>query len=160
MSQQQIMARIGRWMNEGRGYIIDSVNEHYINVVTYDPLRGNSYIPLPPELQHSRKGFINMENEDDECFRWSHVRLLNPQERNPQLIKNSDRKMAEKLNYNGVEFLVIIKDYQRIEVQNNVNIYVFGYENKQFFPIYVSKQKNTEVLNLLLIKKGRNSIMF
>ena len=59
--------------------------------------------------------------------------------------------MAEKLNYNGVEFLVIIKDYQRIEVQNNVNSNVFGYENKQFFPIYVSKQKNTEVLNLLLI---------
>ena len=35
MPQQQIMARIGRWVNlkEVHGYIIDSVNEHYINVV-------------------------------------------------------------------------------------------------------------------------------
>ena len=63
MSQQQIMARIGRWINRGSGYIIDGVNEHYINVVKYDPLRGNSYIPLPPELQHPRKGLINIQNE-------------------------------------------------------------------------------------------------
>lgn len=55
MSQQQIMAKIGRWINKGSGYIIESVNEHYINVVRCDPLRGNSYIPLPPELQHPRK---------------------------------------------------------------------------------------------------------
>lgn len=49
------MAKIGRWINKGSGYIIESVNEHYINVVRCDPLRGNSYIPLPPELQHPRK---------------------------------------------------------------------------------------------------------
>lgn len=75
MFQQQIIARIGKWINQGSGYVIDGVSERYINVVEDDPLRENSYIPLPPELQHSRKGFINMENEDDECFRWCHVHL-------------------------------------------------------------------------------------
>lgn len=54
MSQQQIMARIGRWINQGSGYIIDRVSEYYINVVKYDPLRGNSYIPLPPELRNRK----------------------------------------------------------------------------------------------------------
>lgn len=83
MSQQQIMARIGKWINQGSSYVIDGVSEHYINVVKYDPLRGNSYIPLPPELQNPEKGLINTQNEDDHCFRWCHVRHLNSQEKDP-----------------------------------------------------------------------------
>lgn len=150
MSQQQIMARIGRWINQGRGYVIDSVDEHYINVVKYDPLRGNSYIPLPPELQHPRKGLINIQNEDSECFRWCHVCYINPQTENPKRIKNSDREMAEKLNYQGVEFPVSVKDYGKVEVQNSINVNVFGYEDRQFFNLCV-QQKNTDELNLLLI---------
>lgn len=30
MSQQQIIVRIGRWINQESGYLIDSVNEHSI----------------------------------------------------------------------------------------------------------------------------------
>ena len=56
-----------------------------------------------------------------------------------------------KLNYEGIEFPVATKYYCKIEGQNNININVFGYENKQFYPIYVSKQYNENILNLLLI---------
>ena len=59
--------------------------------------------------------------------------------------------VVEELNYQGVEFPVATKHYGKIEVQNNININVFGYENEQFYAIYVSKQKNEKVLNLLLI---------
>ena len=44
----------------------------------------------------------------------------------------------------------------KIEEQNNININVFGYENKQCYPIYVSKQKNEDILNLLLITEDEN----
>ena len=33
------------------------------------------------------KGLINIEKDDNACFRWCHVCLLNPQERNLQLIQ-------------------------------------------------------------------------
>ena len=46
--------------------------------------------------------------------------------------------------------LISTKHYSRIEAQNKVNINVFGYENKQFFPIYISTGDHEE-LNLLLI---------
>ena len=59
--------------------------------------------------------------------------------------------MVDQLNYEGIEFPVATKHYCKIEGQNNININVFGYENKQFYPIYVSKQYNENVLNLLLI---------
>ena len=53
-----------------------------------------------------------------------------------------------------MEFPVSIKHYTRIEAQNSININVFGYEDKQFYPIYVSRQNNEKVLNLLLIADG------
>ena len=58
--------------------------------------------------------------------------------------------MVDELNYNGVEFPVSVKDYAKIEAQKSININVFGYENKEFYPIYVSKQNNEDMLNLFL----------
>ena len=37
------------------------------------PLKGSSYIPLPSCLA-SKKAIINMQNEDEECFKWSITR--------------------------------------------------------------------------------------
>ena len=61
--------------------------------------------------------------------------------------------MVQGLNYQGVELPVATKHYGKIEEQNSINFNVFGYENEQFYPIHVSKQKNEKVLNLLLISK-------
>ena len=95
-----------------------------------------------------------MKNNDNECFRWCHIRHLNPQEKDAQRIKKTDRKMVQELNYQGAEFPVSIKDYNKIEVQNSINVNVFGYEDKQFYPIFVSKGSNEKVLNLLLVTEG------
>ena len=154
LSQQQILNGIGVWLSEGSGWTVSSINEHYINTVVYEPMRGNSYIPLPVKLQNSAKGLINLQNKDNECFRWCHIRYLNPQEKDPQRIKKIDRKMVQELNYQGVEFPVAAKHYGKIEEQNSININVFGYENEEFYPIHVSKQKNEKVLNLPLITQG------
>ena len=69
-------------------------------------------------------------------------------------IKKSDKRIIEELNYQGTEFPISVKDYTKIEEQNSINVNVFGYEDKQFYPIYVSKQNNNDVLNLLLITEG------
>ena len=67
--------------------------------------------------------------------------------------------MVEQLNYEGVEFPVSVKDHGKIEEQNSININVFGYENKEFYPICVSKQHNEDILNLTLITKGENMFL-
>ena len=52
----EILGIIEVWMSEGSGWIIDSVDNNYINVVNYKPLKGSSYIELPEELKNSAKG--------------------------------------------------------------------------------------------------------
>lgn len=64
--------------------------------------------------------------------------------------------MVDQLNYEGIKFPVAVKQYNKIEKQNNININVFGYEDNQFYPMYISKEKNQSILNLLLITENEN----
>ena len=155
-SRQQILNKIAQWVSEGSGWTIQSVDNHYLNIVKYQPMNGSSYIELPPELRNSAKGLINMKNEDNECFRWCHIRHLNPQDKDPQRIKKSDKQQINKLNYTGIKFPVSTKQYNKIEKQNKININVFGYENKQPYPIHVSKEKYDDHMNLLYTTENEN----
>ena len=156
LSKQVTLNKIAVWISEGSGWTVQSVDNHYLNVVKYEPMKGSSYIKLPTELRNSAKGLINMKNEDNECFRWCHIRHLNPQDKYPQRIKKSDKAFIENLNYSGIEFPVTTKQYNKIEKQNEININVFGYEEKQKYPIYVSKEKYEDCMNLLLITENEN----
>ena len=80
LSKDQILNIIAQWISDGSGWTIESVDSHYLNIVQYEPMKGSSYIKLPQELRNSGKGLINMKNEDNECFRWCHIRHLNPQD--------------------------------------------------------------------------------
>ena len=154
VSQQQILNGIGVWVSEGSGWTISNIDEHYINTAVYEPTKGSSYIPLPVGLRNSTKGLVNLKNDENECFRWCHIRYFNPQEKDPQRIKKSNKRMVEDLNYQDTEFSVSAKDYTKTEEQNSINVNVFRYENKQFYPIFVSKRHNEKVLNLLRIAEG------
>ena len=58
-SFQEILYRVDAWINRGSGWIIESIESQYINISTHRPLVGSSYIDLPIELKHLRKGLIN-----------------------------------------------------------------------------------------------------
>ena len=88
---------------------------------------------MPIELKIPRKGLINIKNNDQKCFLWCHVRHINPVKEHPGRIKKTDREIACNPNYDGVEFPVQEKDFNKIEVQNNICINVFGYEKNWFF---------------------------
>ena len=153
MSRQEILNVIDKWVSESSGWAINHIDSHYINVTTYKPLHGSSYIELPTELRNPKKGLINIKNKDDKCFRWCHIRHLNPQTEHPERIKKEDKRSIEGLNYEGIEFPVSQKHYNKVEKQNNIRINVFVYENGQLFPIHISKETFEDQMNLLLITK-------
>ena len=154
MSRKEILNTIDKWVSEGSGWVIDRIDSHYINVTTYQPLNGLSYIELPIELQNPAKGLIcNIKNKDSKCFRWCHIRYPNTQKTNPQRIKRVDKKFIEGLDYTNIEFPVSQRQYNKIETQNSIRINVFGYEKGQPFPIHISKETFKDQMNLLLITK-------
>ena len=63
-SFKDILYRIDAWINKGSGWIIESTESQYINISTYKPLVGSSYIDLLIELHSPRKGLIDIKNSD------------------------------------------------------------------------------------------------
>ena len=59
---------------------------------------------LPVELRSPRKGLINIKNKDEKCFLWCYVRHINPSKEHPERIKKMDKKITEKVDYDGIEF--------------------------------------------------------
>ena len=105
---------IQKSLGKGSGWIIDSVIYHNISIPNYSSLGENNYIKLPKELDHLRKGLINIQNIDDnECFKWSLVGYLNPADRNPARITKADKDFAKRLDFKGIKFPVKIKDIQK-----------------------------------------------
>ena len=148
---QETLYRIDNWINEESGWVDELIKSQYINVSTYRPLSGSSYVKLPAELRSSKKGLINIKNNDQKCFLWCHVRHINPVKIHPERITWEDKKLANDLNYDGIEFPVREKDFSKIETNNNICINKFCYEKRLTFPIYVSDQKFENSMDLLLV---------
>ena len=69
-------------------------------------------------------------------------------------ITKEDKKPANYLDYDGIEFPVQEKDFSKIETKNNICVNVFGYKNGLIFPIFVSDQKFENFIDLLLVTDG------
>ena len=54
--------------------------------------------------------------------------------------RSSFRKKLQKLDFKEIKFPVNIRDIQKIEKNISIDISVFGFENKEKHPIYVSKK--------------------
>ena len=67
-SFQEILHMIDKWINERSGWITEFTESQYINISTYRPLSGSSYMDLPDELRSPRKGLINIKNKEKNIF--------------------------------------------------------------------------------------------
>ena len=84
-----------KWLCESSCWLIESVDGNYLSI-------GTSYVQLPKEVKHSRKSLISVQNKDNECCRWCHIRPLNPINKKTEEIKKSDKKMSANLDYKGI----------------------------------------------------------
>ena len=59
-SFQEIFCRIDNWINEGSGWVTESINKGYVNISIFSPLSGSTYTELPNKLRDSMD-FINIK---------------------------------------------------------------------------------------------------
>ena len=55
--------------------------------------------------------------------------------------------MVASLNYEGTEFPVSQKNYDKIETKQNANVSVFGYKSNQAYTFYLS---NMYIYNIII----------
>ena len=69
-SFQEIIYRLGNWISDGSGCIVEEIYSQYLNVSSYLPLSGSTYIKLSYELNHPMKGLTNIKNNVNKYFKW------------------------------------------------------------------------------------------
>ena len=96
-SFQEIIYLIDNWINDGSGWFVESIKSQYINILTYRPLSGRSFINVPVEVRSPKRGLINIKNKDQKCFLWCHVRYINPSKEHPERITIDDKKLVKHI---------------------------------------------------------------
>ena len=59
---------IDAWINNGSGWNVESIESQYINISTYRPLAGSSYMDLPVELKSPKKRTNQHQKQRSKMF--------------------------------------------------------------------------------------------
>ena len=144
---------------EGSLSVFNRVIKVELYTAKYYPIKGSSYIDLPPYLKN-KKAMINMKNKDNKCFMWSILRALNPIRRDKERIDKNLIAQQHSLNMKDIKFPVSLEDISKFEKQNpTISITVLGYHEKEgVYRLRKSKLTNRKInIVLMLIKDGENS---
>ena len=94
---------------------------------------------------------MNIQNiNDTECLKCCLARYLHLQIIISQELEKLKR-FCEKPDLKDIKFIVKVRDILKTEKHNSIGISVFGYENKEKYPIYVSNNTFRRHIDLLLI---------
>ena len=158
-----ILERIANLINGssggGSGWIFYKIIKLELHTVSYRPLRGNTWIPLPKELA-DKKAIINMKNKDNKCFMWCLKRAFNPINNHPERIDKELMEKEDDLNMKGIEYPVSLKDIDRFEKQNpEISIMVLGFNEKdKVHPLRVSEYIYNRKHNIILLLIERDGV--
>src|SRR5277367_4027974 len=148
---------------EGSGFSLKQINSLQININKYTPLKASSYFELPDYVTNKRD-IINVNNEDNQCFKWAILAALYPAKNNPQRVSNYI-KHENKINMGSIPFPVKISDIKKFEKLNKISVNVFSYdtvwknrlvkrrveeiESAEFYPLYYNKVRYEKEVDLL-----------
>lgn len=145
-----INASLEEFIHKGSNWVLNKIISMEINTVKYSLVTGSSHLDLPPKLRFSGE-LLNIQNEDNKCFLWSILVALHPVQRHPERVANYIQ-YENTLNFLGIDFPVTFSKVEKFEKQNNLSINVFGYEDGQIFPLYLTKMgNNCTEMNLLYL---------
>ena len=92
--RERTLENFYKWQRNGSGWRLHSVDRLDIYITKFDPVKGRSYKPLPKYVAN-KKAVINMENNDDQCFKWAVTRALHSVERDAGRISRLAKMYAK-----------------------------------------------------------------
>ena len=151
---QKILETFATYNNRGSGWIFSRVIELTLKTDDLGMIKGSNYIELPKKLS-SKKAIINVQNEDNECFKYAVLSAIHYDDidNHPERVSKY-KDYQDELNFSGIKFPVSLKDIDKFGKQNPQSINVFGYE-KDVYVLRTSKKDPQNAIDLLLLTEGK-----
>lgn len=153
LKQQKAKSKTG--LREVLDGLLKEFLNAYINVARFQPLRGGTYLPLPPNLAKKR-AIINVKNNDNQCLKCSLRAALFPPADGKDPQRQSKYPVDDGINYEGISFSTPLKQIKTLEKNNpKLAINVFAWERGEVIVHRISeKDRSVERVNLILIHRG------
>ena len=150
--EREMIENLENFNRRGSNWVFERVIRLEIHFVRWKPLRGSSWIALPPDLEN-KKALINMKNKDHMCFKWCITRAKNQVEIHPERITPKLREQAEELNWDGCQFPMAVDKIKYFEARNpQISVNVFGW-NGSIFPLKNIREEKECHVDLILLTK-------
>ena len=147
----ELIARIENFVQNGSGWILNTLKTLWLDVAKYEPIKGSSYLPLPDSLKNKR-AVINVKNDDDHCLRYTLRAALFPTNNHPERLSSYTKD--DGLNFEKVESPTPVSQISKVETLNNLAINVYGWENNKVIIHRISNQlPNVKRINTLIIEQ-------
>lgn len=165
MNVNDILRKMEEFQERDSGWTLIAIDHLEININRYSPLKGSSYIPLPPKIAN-KKACINIQNDDEFCFKWAILSAISSvglhSERTSSYKINIDLPIINvdglQLNFTGLQFPLKTEDTSKFLVNNpEISVNIFGYDAESDLiigPYYKSKEIKKTHINLLYIQNS------
>lgn len=151
-----ILKKIDDREMQGSGFTLSEIIELNIQVSSFEPYEGSSYIELPKALK-SKKAVINFQNTDNKCLMYSVLAALYPADKDPQRVTKYI-PYRNALNFDDIRFPVDLKEIMKFEKQNpsiSINVYIYD-QNKKIRSLRLAKEVKQKHIHLLLLTESTN----
>lgn len=126
---EEINSGVERAEFRGSGFAFSRVKRLNVEICSYEPLSGSSYIILPKKIQR-KNAVVNVQNQGEMCFKWSILSASHPAIKLPQKLYHYV-KYRDELNFDGIEFPVRLNRIDKFVKQNiSISINVYYYDDK------------------------------
>ena len=88
------------------------------------------------------------------------IRYLHPTDHPAPTIRIFNKMLEEELGFKDIKFPVKFRNIYKIEKNNSLSVTVFGYENKEKYPLCASKILSKNMFICCYKKKETKSTMF
>jgi Rho termination factor, N-terminal domain/Recombination endonuclease VII len=154
LAKRKIITDVDEFQRKGSGWTFNRVLGLDINISRYNPIKGSSYIELPKKLK-AKKACINVQNDDEECFRWAILSSLFTSTDN-QNRTSKYKPYVNELNWNNIKFPTPVSQASLFENNNSdVSLNIFDYSEKSgkssYRVLHHTKERRQRHVDLLLI---------
>ena len=89
--ENKILESFAKYQNNRSGWRLETINQLELIISKIDTIKTSSYIPLTKKLK-AKKAIININNYNQQCFKWCITRAFNPVRSNSERITKISQK--------------------------------------------------------------------
>ena len=122
---------------EGSGFVLNGIVNVILEKYKVNDKQASSWVELPEKYKNN-ESIINIKNDDHFCFLWCILAHLCPVENHKDRTSNYSMHF-NKLNLEGLDFPMEVKDLPKFGKLNNINVNVFELTKTVLTPIHINK---------------------